>query len=476
MNLVFAFLPEIVLSTMIAILMIFSLFSKKDSLCIDYLSILSVVLALLAVIWQWHHYTSIESLFSEQYLIDGLSLFSKTVIFILMILALFCFPNYLREHQIALQDFYLLALFSVLGMSMLVSSANFISLYLSLELMSLPLYAMAAMKRSSRIGTEAALKYFSMGALSSGLLLFGISLLYGLTGQLSFSGLLSALNGVPTSMAVIAMIFTLSGLIFKLGAIPFHVWVPDVYQGAPLPVTLIIASAPKMTAIVVLIRVLAQSLSALNSEWQNILIVISVLSMALGNTLAIVQVDLKRMLAYSSIANMGYALLGLIAAPQTNNGFSSALFFVMSYGLMATGAFAFMTVVSRFGVELNALEDYRGLNYRNPWLAFVMLLIMFSMAGVPPTVGFFAKLGLLEALVKAHYVWLVVLALLFSIIGAYYYLRVVMLMYFTEPDKNKTKIEIPLFGHLALTFTGMSALWFGVFPSLLIEWSRSALY
>lgn len=476
MNLVFAFLPEIILSSVIAFLMIFSLFLKKDSRWIDGIACFGIILCLMVVIWQWHHYSSIVALFSEQYLVDGLSLFSKVIIFGLMLLSLICFPNYLREHQISIQDFYLLSLFSALGMSMLVSSANFISLYLSLELMSLPLYAMAAMKKNSRIGTEAAFKYFSMGALSSGLLLFGISLLYGLTGQLSFSGVLSALNGAPTSIAIIAMIFTLSGLIFKLGAIPFHVWVPDVYQGAPLPVTLIIASAPKLTAIVVLIRVLAQALPSFTSEWQQILMVISILSMALGNILAIVQTDLKRMLAYSSIANMGYALLGLIAAPQTNNGFSSSLFFVMSYGLMAMGAFALMTLVSRAGIELNSLEDYRGLNYRNPWLAFVMLLIMFSMAGVPPTVGFFAKLGLLEALIKAHLVWLVVLALLFSIIGAYYYLRVVMLMYFTEPEKNQSKIEMPWLGHLALTFTGMSALWFGVFPSLLIELSRSALY
>jgi len=348
---------------------------------------------------------------------------------------------------------------------------------LGLELLSMPLYAMVAMEKNSNAAVEAAMKYFVMGAMASGLLLYGISLMYGATGVIGIHEIAQVLGHVTltqNSLAVLGLVFILAGLIFKLGAVPFHMWVPDVYQGAPTSVTLFIASAPKIAALTITFRILVEALPGLTIQWDHVLVVVAVLSMFAGNLLAIAQTNIKRMLAYSSIAHMGYALLGLIAGPYDPQGYSAAMFYISTYVLVAAAAFAIIAILSKKGTEFEELEDYQGLNARNPWLAFMMLLLMFSMAGVPPTVGFFAKLGLLEALVRAHYVWLAALALLFAIVGAYYYLRVIKLMYFEEPKDEwvGTHIDIRWGLLTAVSVNSVAALMLGLFPSGFIDMCR----
>ena len=285
---------------------------------------------------------------------------------------------------------------------------------------------------------------------------------------------LRALQTQQDFIPLLALVFVLAGLIFKFGAVPFHMWVPDVYQGAPTPVTLFIASAPKVAAFAIIIRILVQAMPSLTVSWEQVLIVVAVLSMFFGNLLAIAQSNLKRMFAYSSIAHIGYTLLGVIAGPDSSQGYSAAMFYIVTYVLVAAGAFAVIILMSHDGIEFDELTDYRGLNARNPWLAFMMLILLFSMAGVPPTFGFIAKLGLLEALVQAKLVWLAVLALVFALIGAYYYLRVVMLMYFEEPEEHLAAIPVVLSPNMmtAISINGAAALLLGLLPSFLIDLCR----
>jgi NADH-quinone oxidoreductase subunit N len=295
-----------------------------------------------------------------------------------------------------------------------------------------------------------------------------------LTGSIQLAEVAQAIQSNHTIVPVVALIFLLAGLLFKFGAVPFHMWVPDVYQGASTPTTLFIASAPKVAAFAITLRILVQAVPSMEVDWTGILIVISVLSMGLGNILAIAQTSLKRMLAYSSISHIGYTLLGIIAGPDSSQGYSAAMFYISTYVLVAAGAFAIISILGRDGAEFDKLEDYRGLNARSPWLAFIMLLLLFSMAGVPPTVGFMAKLGLLEALVQANLVWLAVVTMVFALIGAYYYLRVVMWMYFEEPIESTAKMPVYVSKDMmiAISLNGMAALGLGLLPSFFIDLCR----
>ncbi|OGT37431.1 MAG: NADH-quinone oxidoreductase subunit N [Gammaproteobacteria bacterium RIFCSPHIGHO2_12_FULL_38_14] len=411
------------------------------------------------------------------YIVDELAVLSKLLIYLFSFFAFAYAKPYLEAKNIARSEYYLLGLFSVLGMSVMVSAYNFLTIYLGLELLSLPLYAMIALYKTNDAAVEAAMKYFILGSFASGILLYGISFLYGVTGHIQIDKVAAALHFEPNRALLIAMVFVMGGLIFKFGAVPFHMWVPDVYQGAPTPVTLFIASAPKIAAFAITIRFLAEAMPILQVDWTHILIVVAVLSMFFGNLLAIAQTNIKRMLAYSSIAHIGYSLLGVLAGPYSQNGYSQAFFYISTYVLVAAGAFAIITILSHGGVEMDKLDDYRGLNARHPWLAFLMLLLLFSMAGVPPTVGFFAKFGLLEALVQAHEVWLAVLALVFALIGAYYYLRVVMLMYFEEPTEEAIRTPIVVSHDVlaAVSVNGLAALVLGLLPSFFIDLCRISL-
>lgn len=382
--------------------------------------------------------------------------------------------EYLTEHDISTGEFAILGLFSTLGMMVLVSANSMLTLYLGLELLSLPVYAMVALRRNSGEATEAALKYFVMGGLASGMLLYGISLLYGATGQLDLlelSNVIAQRWQESNGIIVFAMVFIVAGVGFKLASVPFHMWAPDVYQGAPTPVTLFISGAPKIAALGMALRLFAVALVGATVQWQQLILVMALLSTGLGNLVAVVQTNIKRLFAYSAIAHIGYALFGIVAASEA--GYASALYYILVYSIMSLAAFGLLVLLSRNGIEIESIEDLKGLNKRNPWLAFMMMLVMFSMAGVPPTVGFFTKLLVLKALVDVHMTWVAVLGLIFAVVGAYYYIRIVKVMYFDEPVKA-SHIALPRFLATVYSLNCLLLLYWGLFPGTLINLCVSA--
>jgi NADH-quinone oxidoreductase subunit N len=344
--------------------------------------------------------------------------------------------EYLRARGLDRGEYFVLGLFGVLGMMVMVSAGHFLTLYLGLELLSLSLYAMIAFQRDSATATEAAMKYFVLGALASGMLLYGMSMLYGMTGSLEIGAVRRALTPALAGQVALAfgLVFVIVGIAFKLGAVPFHMWIPDVYHGAPTAVTLYIASIPKLAAFALVMRLLVGGLQELLPSWQTMLMILALLSMGAGNVIAIAQSNIKRMLAYSAIAHTGFLLLGVLAGGA--NGYGSALFYVLVYAAMSLGAFGLLVLLSRAGFEAERVDDLKGLNHHHPWHALLMLVIMFSMAGIPPTAGFYAKLSVIQAVVDIGAVWLAAAAVLFSVIGAYYYLRVVKVMYFDAPQER----------------------------------------
>ncbi len=349
-------------------------------------------------------------------------------------------------------EFYTLSLFCLLGISVMTSANNFLVVYLGLELMTLSLYALVAMRRDHAVATEAAMKYFVLGALASGFLLYGLSMMYGATGSLEIPTVFDkiAAGQINRDVLVFGVVFVVAGLAFKLGAVPFHMWVPDVYQGAPTAVTLLIGAAPKLAAFAITIRLLVEGMLGLAVDWQQMFIVLAVASLVLGNVAAIAQSNLKRMLAYSTIAQTGFILLGLSAGVvsgntlSAGNAYSSSMFYMVTYVLTTLGSFGLIMYLSRQGFECEAIDDLAGLGRRKPWLAAVMAVFMFSLAGIPPMVGFFAKLAVLQALVSTNvpaYIMLAVFAVLMSLIGAYYYLRVIKVMYFDAPAQQTSDVR-----------------------------------
>lgn len=456
-------------------ILLLDVFLAERHRIITYLLVqLSLIVAFLVTLPQFKNYTTPIVTFGGHYVIDTLAVLTKLFVFVFSLFSFAYAREYIKKRKVPRNEYYLLGIFAVLGMSIMASAFSFLTIFLGLELLSLALYAMVAMYKESSIATEAAMKYFVLGSLASGMFLYGISILYGISGSIQVDVVGHLLQSRQDIVPIVGLIFVLAGLIFKFGAVPFHMWVPDVYQGASTPATIFIASAPKIAAFAITVRILVHGMPSLHVSWTEILIVIAVLSMFLGNVLAIAQTNLKRMLAYSSIAHIGYTLLGVLAGPNSSQGYSAAMFYIATYVLVAAGAFAIIAILSRAGMEFDKLDDYRGLNARSPWLAFMMLLIMFSMAGVPPMVGFFAKLGLLEALIQAKFVWLAVLALIFALIGAYYYLRVVMLMYFEEPSEATRSVPIMISPDvlIAISINGAAALFLGLLPSFFIDLCR----
>ncbi|WP_298627609.1 NADH-quinone oxidoreductase subunit NuoN [uncultured Legionella sp.] len=399
---------------------------------------------------------------------DDMGHLMKFFIYISVLLSFIYSRSYIDERKIPAGDYYILGLFSTVGMMILVSAHSLITIYLGLELMSLPLYAMTAIRRTDSDSSEAAMKYFVMGAIASGMLLYGISLVYGATGKLD---LLDVANAVAANwqqqntMMAFALVFILAGVGFKLAAVPFHMWAPDVYQGAPTSVTLFISTAPKIAALGMGFRLLTIGLIDVTVQWQQIILVMALLSAGLGNLFAVIQTSIKRLFAYSAISHIGYALFGVLAANAA--GYSAALYYILVYSLMSAAAFGLIVLMSRQGMEVDSIEDLKGLNKRNPWLAFMMLIVMFSMAGVPPTVGFFTKMLVLKALVDVHLTWVAILGLLFTVIGAYYYLRIVKIMYFDQPV-HTDKIIISKTNNVIYSINCLSLLYLGIFPSALI--------
>jgi NADH-quinone oxidoreductase subunit N len=417
-------------------------------------------------------------LFSGLFVADTMSHLLKLLCYLSVSVALVYSRQYLFERGLLRGEFVTLLLFSLLGMMVMISAASFLTLFLGLELMSLCLYALVALNRDSALATEAAMKYFVLGALSSGLLLYGMSMIYGATGTLNIyevSGHAARLAATPTdrTFLIFGLVFLVAGVAFKVGVVPFHMWIPDVYQGAPTAVTLIVGSAPKVAAFAMAVRLLVNGLPVLAQDWQQMLALLAVLSMALGNITAIAQSNLKRMLAYSTIAHMGFMLLGLLSGVVGGNNlnaaeaYSSALFYMIIYTLMSLGAFGVLLLLSRAGFECENLNDVKGLNRSHPWYAFIMLVLMFSLAGIPPTAGFYAKLAVLSAAVNAGQIWLAVVAVVLSLIGAFYYLRIVKLMYFDDPV-SALQVNGGLGFRIVLSVNGFALLLFGILPGLLM--------
>ncbi|UCV14343.1 NADH-quinone oxidoreductase subunit NuoN [Quatrionicoccus australiensis] len=421
--------------------------------------------------------------FSNMFVDDLMSDLLKLFLYMTVIVVMFYSRGYIIERPTMNKgEYYVLTLFATLGMMVMISANHFLTIYLGLELLSLSLYAMVAMNRDSVTSTEAAMKYFVLGALASGLLLYGMSMIYGATGTLEITGVGERLlsGGVNKSVLVFGLVFLVSGLAFKLGVVPFHMWIPDVYHGAPTSVTLFIGSAPKLAAFAIVMRLLVNGLITMAADWQMMLIILSVLSMAIGNLAAIAQTNLKRMLAYSAISHMGFMLLGITTgvvsgdARYALNAYSSAMFYVIAYVMMSAGTFGMILLMSRAGFEADNLDDFKGLNKRSPWFAGVMLMLMFSMAGVPFFVGFFAKFSVLQAVVAAGYMWLAIVAVLFSLIGAFYYLRVVKLMYFDAPA-DETPIAAGLDMKILVSVNGLAVAGFGIFPQMIMSLCAYAL-
>jgi NADH-quinone oxidoreductase subunit N len=419
------------------------------------------------------------SAFHGMFLRDGVATVLKVFALLTTILVFVYSRPYLRDRKLFIGEFYTLMIFAVIGVMLLVSAGSLVTVYLGLELLSLSSYALVALNRDAPLPSEAAMKYFVLGALASGMLLYGMSMVYGASGMGGHATLdlaqLQHVMGYTTAptLLLFGLVFMVVGISFKLGVAPFHMWIPDVYQGAPTPVTTFIASASKLAAFGMAYRLLAGGMADVAHQWQLMLGVLAVLSLAIGNLVAIVQTNLKRMLAYSTISHMGYLLLGLAAAGP--EGYSAAMFYAISYALMSTASFGVILALSRAGFECEEIDDLRGLNQRSPWLAFLMLLVMVSLAGVPPMFGFFAKLLVLQAAIHAGMMWLAIVGAVFAIIGLYYYLRVVKVMYFDKPvEGSELRLQSDGSVRLVLSLNALGLLVIGLYWGPLIAWCRSA--
>ena len=486
--------PELWLLVMAPVVLVVDLFARDRHRDLTYW--LSLIVLLGCGFWTvvagyltgWERTQTFNRMFVADIVGHVLKLFSYAAVAVSLVYS----RAYLVDRGLYRGEYFALALFSTLGMMVMISANHFVSLYLGLELMSLSLYALVALNRDSAASTEAAMKYFVLGALASGLLLYGMSMIYGATGTLYITEVARAIgaNRPDRIILLFGLVFAVSGMAFKLGVVPFHMWIPDVYHGAPVTVTLIIGSASKLAAFAMVMRVLINGtlgfvepgdridqISDLSQKlafnWQYMLVILAVLSMAIGNLAAIAQSNIKRMLAYSTISHMGFVLLGLLSGVVGNvysagNAYSAALFYVIVYALMSLGAFGMILLLSRAGFEAERLEDFKGLNARSPWFAFVMMLLMFSLAGIPPTVGFYAKVVVLQPVLEAGHVWLAVVAVMFSLIGAFYYIRVVKLMYFDEPQDTRP-IESRSDMRVLLSLNGIAMLALGILPQSLMQ-------
>jgi NADH-quinone oxidoreductase subunit N len=467
--------PEILVLTMVCVILVADLFLRESQRGITHgltLATLAATAGLIALSARPGRVVALNGMFVDDPMADVLKVAVCLATGIIVIYS----RAYAAPRGMFRGELYTLMLFATLGMMVMISANHFLMLYLGLELLSLSLYALVALQRDSRDATEAAMKYFVLGALASGMLLYGMSMVFGATGALGVPQVAAAIAGGKANMTILVfgLVFLVAGVGFKLGAVPFHMWVPDVYQGAPTAVTMFISTAPKLAAFAFVMRLLVESLGApaLVAEWRQMLMLLAVASLAVGNVTAIAQTNLKRMLAYSTISHMGFLLLGIIATGA--DGYSAAMFYVMVYAVMGLGAFGMILLLAREGFEADRLEDFKGLNRRSPWYAFLMLLLMFSMAGVPPTVGFYAKLSVIEAVLNAGHLWLAVVAVLFSLVGAFYYLRIVRLMYFDDPV-DTAPITAGAGVRVLLSVNGLAALAVGLLPGWLMTLCQKAI-
>ncbi len=412
--------------------------------------------------------------FTGMYVDDAMADILKLFVFGTVFAILIYSRTYIKTRGLMTGEFFSLILCATLGMMVMISASHFLTLYIGLELLSLSLYALVALQRESIMATEAAMKFFVLGALASGFLLYGMSMVYGSTGTLYIANISEVIQSGVTNheVLVIGLVFIVAGLGFKLSAAPFHMWAPDVYEGSPTAVTLFLGSAPKLAAFAFIMRLLVEGMGEMVSDWQGMLLILAVMSIAIGNVVAIAQTNIKRMLAYSTISHMGFLILGFAGADW--NGYSSAMFYVIAYVLMTLGIFAMILLLSREGFEAENISDFKGLNKRNPWYALVGLIILLSLAGIPPTIGFYAKLAVLQAVVNAGFIWVAVAAVLFSLVGAFYYLRIIKFMYMDEPEESAPLLP-NLDTKLLISANGLSLIVLGIFPQALMGLSLFAI-
>ncbi|MCL4721055.1 MAG: NADH-quinone oxidoreductase subunit NuoN [Gammaproteobacteria bacterium] len=463
-----AAVPEIILATGLCLILLVDLFLRQSARDVTYLLTVGLL-----VIVAWSLLGAGEEgmpllAFGDSFVSDGLSGVVK-LFAVAVVATVFLYSRpWLHVRGLHHGEFYLLGLFGLLGIMVLASGYSLLISYLGLELLSLSLYALVAFNRESPVAAEAAMKYFVLGAIASGILLYGMSLVYGVTGTLTIPGIRSALaagdaDSVPL---LLGLAFLVGGIAFKFGAVPFHMWAPDVYQGAPTAVTLYIGTAPKLGALALAVRILVEGLPETGGYWQVMLGVLAVLSLVLGNVVAIAQTNIRRMLAYSTIGHVGFILLGFVAGSP--DGIQAALFYTVVYVIMAAGAFGFLVVLGSRGEDVEELDDLRGLWQRSPWFALMMVLLMVSMIGVPPLAGFYAKWWILSALLDAGYLGLTVVALLTSVIGAYYYLRVIRLMLFDDGGRAHAGGG-PLDVRVVLSANALLLLAIGLLPDRLLD-------
>ncbi|TCV97423.1 NADH dehydrogenase subunit N [Luteibacter rhizovicinus] len=475
-------LPEIYLVVAACVLLLLDAFLKPAQKgVIHWLSIIVLVVA------AWLVYdgqpAQTVTAFSGMFVRDGVAEILK-VFSLLVAAVIFVYARpYLRDRSIPMGEFYTLTIFASVGIMFLVSAGSLVTVYLGLELLTLSSYALVALNRDSGLSSEAAIKYFVLGALASGSLLYGMSMVYGATHSLDLAAIHAAVAGTEwPQLLTFGLIFMIVGIGFKLGAAPFHMWIPDVYQGAPTAVTIFIGSAQKLAAFGMAYRLLATGMGSVGAvggsevlvhQWQIMIAVLAVLSLAIGNLVAIVQTNLKRLLAYSTISHMGYLLIGLVNA--TPEGYSASMFYAISYALTSAAAFGVILVLARSGFECEEIDDLKGLNQRSPWFAFLMLLVMFSLAGVPPLFGFFGKLLVLQAAISAGMLWLAIVGAVAAIIGLYYYLRVVKVMYFDQPVEGtdvRAQSDLPMRWVLSINALALLVLGFTWGP--LFAWCQKA--
>ncbi|HTV97649.1 MAG TPA: NADH-quinone oxidoreductase subunit NuoN [Steroidobacteraceae bacterium] len=466
--------PEIFLSAVACAILVLDLFiseaaSRRWTGALSVLSLL-VTAVLVAVEPVGQRIVALGGLFE----LDRMAQLLK-VVTVLSVAVVFVYStDYLRRRAILKGEYYVLGLFATVGAMVLISAGNLITLYLGLELLSLCLYAMVAFDRDSGIAAESAIKYFVLGSMASGTLLYGMSIVYGVTGHLEL-GTVAMI--VRSSFAdniglVFGIAFIIVGVGFKLGAVPFHMWIPDVYEGSPTCVTVFIGTTSKLAAFALAMRLLPEALAASQPDWSQMLVVLSVLSMTIGSIVAIAQSNIKRMLAYSTISHIGYVLLGILAG--TAQGYQAAMFYMISYVIVAGGSFGMVLLLAREGFEADKIADFKGLNARSPWFALMMFMLMVSLAGVPPFIGFWAKLGVIQAVLGVGYTWLAVVAVLYSVVSAFFYLRIVKLMYFDEPV-DSSPIGGSTLMRTVLSANALLAIALGVVPGALLALCQRAL-
>jgi len=466
--------PEIVLLTLLCVVLLADLFISDERRVVTFwLSIGALLLTALALVA-----TSPEErilLFDGSYVSDSLSQLLKLASVILVGVGFVYARDYLQQNQLLKGEFYILGLFGLLGMMIMMSANSLLTMYLGLETLSLSQYALVAFDRNSKDGAESAMKYFVLGAIASGALLYGISWVYGVTGSLQFHDIAAVIRANPDMNDMplwFGVAFMIVGIAFKFGAVPFHMWLPDVYQGARTPVTLYIASGPKIAALALFLRILGDGLGGVHDTWQGMVVVLAVLSLVIGNVVAIAQTNIKRMLGYSTIAHVGFILAAVFCG--TDQGYAAAVFYTLTYAVMVAGAFGVVILLSRQGFEAENLGDFKGLNARSPWFALMMLFFMFGLTGVPPWVGFIAKVTAIDAVLTAGFPALAILMVLASVIGAYYYLRVVWYMYF-DVAEDRSVLQAGMETRVVLSLNGLAVLLLGVLPGWLLKLCLEAI-